>query len=87
MTEASCVRDDYLTDEQLNRLDYLDAKNQVKGFIIKCVNHGKVLYSQHPSNGGYWTQYRDNARVFTSEAQAKKVMGLYKYGKLSIERW
>ena len=56
--------------------------NQIGKYIIVAYKDGKKLYlqDQRISNGGYWTQFQANARVFNTQAEAEKVNAYFHLG-------
>ena len=62
--------------------------NQKGKYLISANKNGKILYLQDRriSTGGYWTQFKANARVFTDKRVAEKLANSFKYNNPKVIR-
>ena len=60
--------------------------NQKGKYLIQAKKNGKVIYLQdlRISQGGYWTQFKANARVFTDRKKAEKLASTFKYNSPKV---
>lgn len=57
-------------------------------WVVVCdgISSGKKVYLQDKHRGGYWTQYKNNARIFDDFQSAKKILDRFTYNNPRIER-
>lgn len=79
MTEEEYEK--HIRSEKLDALRNLRLLNQKGKFLIQAKKNGKVIYLQDQkiSKGGYWTQFKSNARVFTDKVEAQNLAKTFKY--------
>ena len=67
---------------ELNKLRSRRIREQKGKYIIIANKGSKKLYLQDQkiSSGGYWTQFRSNARTFNTAEEANKVLGYFHLG-------
>lgn len=67
---------------ELNKLRSRRIREQKGKYIIIANKGSKKLYLQDQkiSSGGYWTQFRSNARTFNTAEEANKVLSYFHLG-------
>lgn len=73
--------EEHLKNEKLNILRNQRLLKQKGKFLIQAKKNGKIIYlqDQRISNGGYWTQFKSNARVFSDKIEAQNLAKTFKY--------
>ena len=76
--------DEYEEYERENKLKIVRERRLLKQrgkYLIAATKNGRTIYlqDQRISNGGYWTQFKANARVFTDSSIAQSIANGFKY--------
>lgn len=73
--------EEYIRKEKLNILRKHRLLNQKGKFLIQANKNGKIIYlqDQRISKGGYWTQFKANARIFNNKIEAENLAKTFKY--------
>jgi len=60
--------------------------NQKGNYIITATKNGKTLYLQDQkiSKGGYWTQFKANARIFTDRKKAEEIAKTFRHNNPKV---
>ena len=78
----------FLFDESSPSPSQTSKHKSLKSYYIVCdgISSGKLVYLQDKRKGGYWTEYKDNARVFTASEAIDIVKHLRYNNPRLIER-
>lgn len=73
--------EEYEKERKLNDLRERRVYQQHGKYLIVATKNNKTIYlqDQRISNGGYWTQFNANARVFTDKNKAQSIVNGFKY--------
>lgn len=76
----------YERNQKLNFLRQQRLLRQKGKFLIQANKKGKTIYLQDRriSKGGYWTQFKANARVFCAKDEAETFAKKFKYNNPKV---